>query len=122
MAACWDMRQLYVYILANRSRTLYVGVTNNLRRRVEEHRANQSDFTSRYRIHRLVYFERLGPPIVAIAREKQIKNLGRKGRVDLIVSGNPEWRDLAAAWFKFPFGSQPVSVGDLRRSGKIRRK
>src|SRR3954465_11360560 len=114
------MRELYVYILANRSRTLYVGVTNDLRRRVDEHRKSRTSFTSRYRITRLVYFEKLGPPIVAIAREKQIKRLSRQARLDLIASRNSEWRDLAEAWFRFPFGTQSVSVQDLRRSANLR--
>src|ERR1044071_6197969 len=116
------MRELYVYILANRSRALYVGVTNDLRRRVDEHRKSRTSFTSRYRITRLVYFERLGPPIVAIAREKHLKRISRQERLYLIEKENPEWRDLAEAWFRFPFGSQTVSVQDLSRSARERRR
>ena len=98
------MRCLYVYIMASSSRTLYVGVTNNLKRRVLQHRHGQSKFTNRYRITRLAYYEYLGPPIVAIAREKQIKGYDRAKREALIRSMNPRWNDLAESWFKFPFG------------------
>src|SRR5437870_5480545 len=101
------MRCLYVYIMCNSSRTLYVGVTNNLKRRVLEHRAGRGEakFTARYRIRRLVYYEYLGPPIVAIAREKQIKRWDRAKSVALIASMNPAWNDLSQGWFKFPFGT-----------------
>jgi putative endonuclease len=92
------VRQLYVYILASRSRCLYIGVTNNLARRVWQHRAGLGDFTSRYRIHRLVYYERVGPPRVAIAREKQLKGWVRRKKVALVKAMNPEWRDLAEGW------------------------
>src|SRR4051812_1246422 len=99
------MRRLYVYIMASSSRTLYVGVTNDIRRRVLQHRNGEGEFTKRYRINRLVYYEQLGPPIVAIAREKQIKGLDRKKREALVCSINPRWDDLADSWFKFPFGT-----------------
>jgi putative endonuclease len=105
------MRRLYVYIMANSSRTLYVGVTNDLRRRVREHRAGtgKGAFTARYRINRLVYFEYLGPPLVAIAREKQIKAYDREKRVQLVRSMNPRWSDLAEGWSTFPFGTPEQS-------------
>src|ERR1041385_6317477 len=116
------VRTLFVYIMASSSRVLYVGVTNNIRRRVEEHRNGESDFTSRYRIRRLVYVEQLGPPIVVISREKQIKRISRDERLRLVAGTNPEWHDLAEAWFRFPFGTSPVSVRNLRVSGKQRRE
>jgi putative endonuclease len=121
------MRQLYVYIMSSSSRTLYVGVTNNLNRRALEHRRGESAFTKRYRMTRLVYYERLGPSIVAIAREKQIKGLDRKKRVALVTSMNPHWEDLADAWFKFPFGTpeivSPQLVHDIgARRRKVRGK
>jgi putative endonuclease len=93
------MRRLYVYILSSKSRRLYVGVTNNLYRRVYEHVSDQSNFSSRYRVHRLVYFEWLGPPIVAIRREKRLKRLLRSRKVALIERDNPAWDDLAEGWF-----------------------
>jgi putative endonuclease len=96
------MRQLYVYIMASKSRRLYVGVTNSLFRRVHQHKTDQSDFTSRYRIHRLVYYERLGPPIAAIRREKEIKIMLRAKKVAMIERDNPAWDDLADSWYDAP--------------------
>ena len=92
------MRQYYIYIMASRSRTLYVGVTNDLERRVYEHRAGHCTFTSKYRIHRLVYFEVTENSMAAIAREKQIKAWRREKRITLISDSNPAWDDLAADW------------------------
>ena len=90
----------YVYILASRSRTLYTGVTNNISRRVWEHREGEiPSFTKRYRIHRLVYLEPHEDVRIAIAREKQIKAWRRAKKVALIEVGNPAWDDLAAGWF-----------------------
>jgi putative endonuclease len=90
----------YVYILSSRSRTLYTGVTNNLMRRLREHREGLvAGFTSRYRIHRLVYFERYGSVFRAIAREKEIKGWLRAKKIALIEEHNPTWNDLAAGWF-----------------------
>ena len=71
------MRQFFIYILASKSHRLYVGVTNNIERRTYEHRAGWSEFTGRYRIDRLVYFETSSHPTQAIRREKAIKRLSR---------------------------------------------
>ncbi len=91
-------RSYWTYILASTSRVLYVGVTNDLARRVAEHRAGEGGaFTRRYRVRRLVYAEEHRDPRDAIAREKAIKGWRRARKVALIESGNPEWRDLAAA-------------------------
>jgi putative endonuclease len=90
---------VYVYILANKSRQLYVGVTNHIERRMYEHLTGCSNFTSRYRITRLVYVESVGTPIAAIRREKRIKAMVRSKKIALIESQNPDWVDLAAAWF-----------------------
>lgn len=93
------MKTMYVYILANDARFLYTGVTNDLRRRLSEHRGGHiATFTSRFRIHRLVYFEAIDGPRRAIRREKQIKNWKRYQRVALVESRNPDWEDLAADW------------------------
>jgi putative endonuclease len=92
------MRSLYVYILASTSRVLYVGVTNDIHRRVAEHRAGLSSFSRRYRVRRLVYLEVIPGPRTAIAREKQIKKWTRARRVALIVSLNPRWLDFAKGW------------------------
>jgi putative endonuclease len=85
-----------VYILANRSRNLYAGVTNNLERRMVEHRqALVPGFTSRYSIFRLVHFELFGDIRDAIAREKEIKAWRREKKIWLIERHNPTWADLA---------------------------
>ena len=89
----------YVYILASRSKNLYTGVTNDLQRRVFEHKQGMSPgFTQRYRIHRLVYFEAFGHIRVAIHREKQIKSWRRAKKMALIESSNPTGEDLSASW------------------------
>jgi len=89
-------KQYYVYIMTNRYNTvLYTGVTNDLKRRVYEHRQGQgSKFTSRYNVHKLVYYEIAQDVRAAIAREKQIKGGSRQKRVDLVESVNPAWNDL----------------------------
>ena len=92
-------RTYYVYILASRSRTLYVGVTNNVQRRLFRHRTGpDTSFTRRYRVNRLVHVETASSPRDAITREKQIKNWTRAKKIALIEAANPEWRDLSAAW------------------------
>jgi putative endonuclease len=85
-----------VYILANRRNgTLYTGVTNNLVRRVWEHKNNKKcGFTQKYQIHLLVYYEAHEEMISAIIREKQIKKWNRKWKLDLIEKMNPQWQDL----------------------------
>ena len=94
------MRTYYVYIMASRSRVLYVGVTNNLTRRVNEHkRGGNAGFTSRYRVTRLVYFGEFADIRDAIAREKEIKGWNRSRKTGLIEERNPSWDDLAKDWF-----------------------
>jgi putative endonuclease len=91
---------MFVYILAGRTQRLYVGVTNDLIRRVHEHKTGTiQGFTRRYGIDRLVYFESFSGPLQAIAREKQIKDYARVKKLVLISSVNPEWSDLAELWF-----------------------
>jgi putative endonuclease len=93
-------RTYYVYVLANRSRTLYVGVTNNIHRRVRDHRlGTASRFTRRYMVRRLVYVESTTDIRAAIEREKEIKSWRRSKKIALIESANREWADLAASWF-----------------------
>ena len=90
-------KRYYVYILASRSRNLYTGVTNNLRRRLLEHRLSLlPGFTSRYRIFRLVHYEAFVDVRNAIAREKEIKAWRREKKIRLIEQENPTWEDLAA--------------------------
>src|SRR5437899_7930400 len=92
------MRVYCVYIMASRSRVLYTGVTNDLARRVNEHKQGLTPgFTSRYRITRLVYFEEFADVRDAIAREKQIKAWTRARRIRLVEGRNPSWQDLARA-------------------------
>ena len=89
--------QYYVYILAtNDNKVVYTGVTNDLRRRVYEHKnsLDKSSFTSRYRVNKLVHYEYTGSVEAAIAREKQIKGWNRNRKNKLVESENPEWRDL----------------------------
>jgi putative endonuclease len=91
------MRSYYVYILSNASRTLYVGVTNDLVRRVWEHKQGSiPGFPSKYHVTQLVWFEETINIAAAIAREKQLKSWVRKKKVALVSKTNPEWRDLAA--------------------------
>jgi putative endonuclease len=85
----------YVYILSSRSRTLYVGITSALLRRVHQHREGNADsFTARYGIHRLVYFENFAYADNAIAREKELKGWLREKKMALIAAANPTWHDL----------------------------
>jgi putative endonuclease len=93
-------KEYYVYIMTNKSKTLYTGVTNDLVRRVYEHKSKIiSGFTSRYNITKLVYFEAEDNINVAIAREKQIKGWLRAKKIALIESINPNWKDLSEDWF-----------------------
>lgn len=95
----YHRRSYYVYILSNRSRTLYCGVTNNLERRLWEHKNEVfPGFTKRYNIKKLVYYETTGDTLSAIAREKQIKGWLRQKKIALIESANPNWEDLSEKW------------------------
>ena len=95
------MKTFYVYLLASQTRTLYVGVTSNLVRRVGQHRGLRvRGFTSRYRVTRLVHFESTSNALAAIAREKEIKGWSRNKKVNLIEAANPGWEDLAEGWFE----------------------
>ena len=94
-------RRYYVYLLSNRTRTLYVGVTNDLQRRINEQKSKLVEgFTKRYHLNYLVYFEETADVSVAIAREKQIKSWRRAKKIDLIESSNPQWKDLSLDWYE----------------------
>lgn len=86
----------YVYLLTNQThRVLYVGITNNLQRRLFEHRQGLIDgFTKKYKVYKLIYFETTTDVRVAIAREKQIKGWTRAKKNTLIATLNAEWKDL----------------------------
>jgi putative endonuclease len=86
----------YVYILANKSNTvLYIGMTNNLARRIDQHKKKLvKGFSSKYNLNKLVYYEILNDPKETIKREKQLKNLVRRKKNMLINQFNPDWKDL----------------------------
>lgn len=93
------MREYSVYIMSNASKTLYVGMTNNLIRRVAEHKAGKiPGFTRKYNIQKLVYFESDSNVNEVIYREKVIKKWRRKKKIALIESINPDWKDLSLDW------------------------
>jgi putative endonuclease len=89
-------KQYFVYILTNkRNNVLYTGVTNDLQRRVYEHRKKLvPGFTKKYNVYKLVYYEETGSVEAAIQREKQIKGGSRQKKIDMIQGMNPQWRDL----------------------------
>jgi len=92
---------VFVYILANAANVcLYTGVTNDLARRLHEHRheTDPESFTAKYRVHKLVYYEETPDAYAAVSREKQIKSWNRKRKNMLVESMNPEWRDLSDDW------------------------
>ncbi len=92
-------RQYYVYMMTNTTGMLYTGVTNDLARRVYEHKEKiVPGFTSRYNISQLVYYDVTGSVESAIARERQIKGWVRRKKVALIESTNPRWLDLSLEW------------------------
>ncbi|MBU2008984.1 MAG: GIY-YIG nuclease family protein [Chloroflexi bacterium] len=95
------MNQYYVYVMSNRSKTLYTGVTNDLQRRVYEHKQKLvKGFTEKYNMTMLVYYEMTPEVGSAISREKQIKGWLRSKKIALIESKNPQWRDLSDEWYK----------------------
>ena len=90
----------FTYIVANRSQTLYIGVTGDLRKRVFEHKWKEHDgFTSKYNCDRLVWFESHQDVAAAIAREKQLKGWRRDKKIALIEGRNPAWIDLSKDWY-----------------------
>ena len=95
----------YVYIMSSASRrALYTGITVHLNKRVFEHKNNLIEgFTSKYKCHRLVYFETFHNVVDAIAREKEIKGWRREKKNKLVESLNPEWKDLAKDWYPETF-------------------
>ena len=92
----------YTYILSNwNHKVLYIGVTNNLERRLYEHKNGLADgFTKRYNVHKLVYFDCTSDVYSAISREKQMKGWTREKKERLITGANPTWRDLSFDWEK----------------------
>ena len=100
----------YVYILASRTKRLYIGVTNDLERRMWEHKTGMLDgFAKRYNIDRLVHYEESNSIRSAIDREKQLKGWLRNKKVRLIEAANPEWDDMAQGWYTGPGDSSRSS-------------
>lgn len=92
--------QFFVYILSSISKVLYIGVTNDLHRRMWEHKNGENDgFSEKYQCHKLVYFEEYQYIGDAIVREKQLKKWRREKKCNLIDMLNPEWSDLAFEWY-----------------------
>ena len=91
------MKTMYVYMMTNKNNTvLYVGVTNNLMRRINEHKNNIfNSFSAKYSLHKLVYFETFEDELSAIACEKYLKKCYRKTKEKLITQKNPQWNDLS---------------------------
>ena len=107
-------KRYHVYIMASRSRILYVGVTGFLMVRALQHKAGAVDgFTKNYEIHRLVYYEAFQYVNNAIARETQIKGWRREKKIALIETSNPTWEDLAADWGK-AMSLTPTADSSLR--------
>jgi putative endonuclease len=97
------MHDYYVYFVASQSRVLYIGVTNDLPRRIWEHQHKLlPGFTSKYNVSQLVYFEDFRNVRDAIAREKQLKGWRREKKIMLIESVNPTWQDLSRDWEEIP--------------------
>ncbi len=95
------MKQYYVYIMASISRTLYTGVTDDLLKRVFEHKNKLIEgFTKKYNVTNLVYYDVANDVQAAIQREKQVKGWLRKKKITLIETMNPEWKDLSDGWYE----------------------
>jgi putative endonuclease len=114
------MKQYFVYIMSNKSRRLYVGITSKLFGRVFDHKNKTiPGFTSRYKFDMLVYYEEYSQVMSAIAREKEIKGWRREKKLKLILADNPDWADLSAEWEEDP-SWKAISSEELRRSLKRR--
>jgi putative endonuclease len=104
-----NRRTYYTYMLSNANRHIYVGMTNNLNRRLNEHKTAKRGFAASYRMTRLVYFETFSSPYQALTREYQIKKWRREKKIALIESINPEWEELVVedeTWISRPGDSK----------------
>jgi putative endonuclease len=114
------MKQYFVYIMSNKSRRLYVGITSKLFRRVFDHKNKTlPGFTARYKFDMLVHFEEYSQVMTAIAREKEIKAWRRDKKLKLILADNPDWADLSAEWEE-DASWKAISSEELRRVLKRR--
>ena len=95
------MKNYYVYLLTNwNNKVMYVGMTNNLERRVYEHKNKLvNGFTKKYNVNKLVYFEESSDVNAVLSREKEIKKWRREKKDNLVLSSNPEWKDLSEEWY-----------------------
>ena len=110
-------RRYYVYIMASKSRVLYVGMTGFLMARVLRHKAGEGGaFTRKYRVHRLVYYHYFENVGAAITRETEIKKWRREKKVALIHEENPTWEDLAAGWGDAAVMRESGKAGSLRQA------
>jgi putative endonuclease len=108
-------RRFHTYILASSSGTLYIGVTNNIGKRVWQHKQGEiAGFTKQYTVDRLVYFESFDDIRTAINREKQLKGWVRAKKIWLIERENPSWLDLSRAWFESSGPSTPPLRGSAQ--------
>jgi putative endonuclease len=107
-----DHKKYWVYIVASRTGTLSIGMTNNLYVRVAQHKSGEIEgFSSDYKCNRLVYWERFGDVLKAINREKQLKGWRRAKKIVLIESINPRWADLAEKWgAEMAFAGQSITA------------
>ena len=104
----------YVYILANRGKMMYIGVTNDLFRRVWQHRHERgSEYTSKHRIYDLVWFDETDDVSAAILKEKQIKNWRRQWKVNLIEKANRYWEELAHEWYGLQMGEKDPEMSSV---------
>jgi putative endonuclease len=110
----------FVYIVASRSRTLYIGITSRLIPRIREHREGSFDgFTAKYKCNRLIYYERYQYVASAIAREKQLKGWRREKKLAVINKMNPAWIDLSERWWRpvqlYKWTPEERALAELRR-------
>ncbi len=106
-----DYRRYFTYVMSNDQKTLYVGVTGNLYRRVWEHkRGIGSKFANKHRLTKLVWFEETDQVQVAIGREKQLKRWRRNWKLELMESSNPSWADLATDWYQVGLDTESSSA------------
>jgi len=95
------MNNYYIYIMASQSGTLYIGMTNDIKKRVYQHKNHLiAGFTDKYSVDRLLYVETTSDPVSAIRREKQLKKWRREKKAALVDSQNPDWKDLSQGWYE----------------------
>ncbi len=121
LAANMKQKIYYVYMMTNAgNNALYIGVTNDLERRVWEHKTSViPGFTAKYKCTKLVFYEETDDIGEAITREKELKGWTRKKKNALVELENPTWRDLAEDWFDIPEEQDPSKTQDDKKSGTI---